>query len=247
MQATFRFYAGLNHFLPPEQRQVDVVHVHDERASVKDRIEALGVPHTEVALILVNGEPVDFSYLVDDGDRVSVYPPFHTLDITALNHVTPPPLPEARFVLDTHLGKLAAYLRLLGFDTLYRNDYPDDELARVSDEENRIVLTRDRGVLKRSRVRHGYYVRATDPRQQIVELLRHYGLFEAVRPFRRCMRCNGLLEPVEKAAVYDELLPGTREYHDEFYRCQDCGQLYWPGAHFEQLQAFIAGVLAQGA
>src|SRR3990167_7796238 len=138
MQAHFRFYAELNDFLPSERRQVTFARSFEGRASVKDMIGSLGVPHTEVEVILVNDSPVDFSYIVQDGDRISVYPIFESFDISPLVLLRPRPLREPKFVLDTHLGKLAAYLRILGFDTLYRNDYPDEELARVSAEEKRI-------------------------------------------------------------------------------------------------------------
>src|SRR5262249_31383318 len=154
-RACFRFYAELNDFLPPGRRGVTFTYSFEGSPSIKDLIEALGVPHTEVDLILVNGESVDFAYRVREGDRISVYPVFESLDITPLLRVRPRPLRETRFVLDTHLGRLAAYLRLLGFDTLYRNDAGDDELARISSGEGRILLTRDRGLLKRSQVTHG--------------------------------------------------------------------------------------------
>src|SRR3989338_9144205 len=114
-RAHFRFYEELNDFLPPERRKTTFTREFRNRASVKDMIEALGVPHTEVDLILVNGASVDFSYLVQDGDRISVYPMFESFDIRPLVHLRPRPLREPKFVLDTHLGKLAVYLRLLGF------------------------------------------------------------------------------------------------------------------------------------
>lgn len=244
-QAHFRFYAELNDFLPPERQQVPFTHSFTGRVSIKDMIEALGAPHTEVDLILVNGESVDFSYLVQDGDRVSVYPVFESFDITPLVRLRPKPLREPKFVLDTHLGTLARYLRMMGFDTLYRNDYDDAELARISSSEARALLTRDRGLLKRSTVTRGYWVRSTNPRQQVLEILRRFDLFGAVAPFRRCIRCNGLLEPVSKEAILDRLPPQTRQYYDEFHRCRSCGQVYWPGSHYARMQTFIEHVLAQ--
>lgn len=243
--ARFRFYAELNDFLPPARRQVTFTHAFRGRVSIKDMIESLGVPHTEVDLILVNGVPVDFTYLVQDGDRVSVYPVFESLDITPLTRLRPAPLREPRFVLDTHLGRLAAYLRMLGFDAMYRNDYEDDELARLA-QQGRILLTRDRGLLKRAAVTHGYCVRETDPQRRLVEVLRRFDLFGAVRPFRRCMRCNGLLEPVPQEAVADRLPPKTLTYYDEFRLCQGCGRVYWKGSHYQRMQQLIARVLEQG-
>ncbi|MEK7405630.1 MAG: Mut7-C RNAse domain-containing protein, partial [Acidobacteriota bacterium] len=146
--AHFRFYGELNDFLSPERRMTAFPHSFELPAPVKDMIEGLGVPHTEVDLILANGESVDFSYVVRDGDRISVYPVFESLDITPLLRLRERPLRQPRFVLDAHLGKLAAYLRMLGFDTLYRNDYQDPELVALAARDKRILLTRDVGLLK---------------------------------------------------------------------------------------------------
>ena len=162
-RADFRFVAELNHFLPPSQRQVSFTHFFKGRASIKDMIESLGVPHPEVDLILVNGESVDFSYIVADGDRIEVYPISASTDFTPSIRVRPSNLCSDRFVLDIHLGKLANSLRLLGFDTLYCNDYADEELAQISASEERILLTRDKDLLIRSLVTYGYYVRKTNP------------------------------------------------------------------------------------
>ena len=238
-----RFYAELNDFLPVEKRQVTIAHAVKERATVKHVIEALGVPHTEVDLILVNGESVDFSYLVQDGDRISVYPVFESFDISPLLRVRPLPLREPRFVLDGHLGKLAGHLRMLGFDTLYRNDAEDEVLAELSRGERRILLTRDRGLLKRSIVTHGYHVRETDPERQLAEVLRRFDLFGAIAPFRRCMRCNRVLEPVRKADVVDRLEPKTRLYYDEFAICRACDRVYWKGSHYRRMHGLIERVL----
>jgi uncharacterized protein with PIN domain len=151
-----------------------------------------------------------------------------------------------RFVLDTHLGQLAAYLRMLGFDTLYRNDYSDDELARISSQEQRILLTRDRGLLKRGIVVYGYYVRETDPQRQVVEILRRYQLAAATAPLRRCIRCNGLLHTVPKADVADRIAPKTHDFFEEFSICAACDQIYWKGSHYEKMRQFIESLLGQG-
>ncbi len=246
MQATLRFYAELNFFLPAARRQVTFDLPVAEHQSVKDLIESLGVPHTEVDLILVNGESVDFTTPVRDGDRISVYPVFESFDITPLLRVREEPLREPRFVLDQHLGRLAAYLRALGFDTLYRNDYDDPELAETSDREGRTLLTRDRGLLKRRRVTHGYYVRSTDPRQQVSEVARRFDLYRLIEPFQRCVHCNALLEPVSKAEIADQLQPRTLAYYDEFQRCTGCGRVYWKGSHTEHMQRLIDELRCEG-
>jgi uncharacterized protein len=237
--ATFRFYAELNDFLAPGLRQIDFTHSFNGEASVKDRIESLGVPHTEVGAILVNGRPVTFLYLVQDGDRVAIYPDFHVLPADGIALVRDPYQGERRFILDVHLGKLVNYLRMLGFDTLYRNDYADEELARIAGEAERILLTRDLGLLKRREVIYGYYVRSLDPSQQVAEVLHRFHLLDAIEPFHRCLACNGLLAAVDKGEILDRLLPKTRRYYDEFYRCRVCKQIYWKGSHFERMQRFI--------
>jgi hypothetical protein len=241
--ATLRFYAELNDFLPPGSRQKLLPYHFTVSPAVKDVIEAMGVPHTEVDLILVNGESVDFSYPVQDGDTISVYPVFEALDITPLIRLRPRPLRQTRFVLDVHLGRLAVYLRMLGFDTLYHNNFTDPELAHISSQQARILLTRDRGLLKRSVVTHGYYLRATQSRQQLIEVLRRFDLWPQITPFTRCLHCNGWLQDVDKAAISHQLPPKTQLYYDEFRRCQDCGRIYWPGSHFQRMKQFIEGVM----
>jgi uncharacterized protein with PIN domain len=238
-QAYFRFYAELNDLIPAERRQVTCSHCFLAQTSVKDMIESLGVPHTEIDLILANGESVDFSYMLQDGDYVSVFPVFESLDITPLVRVRPQPLREPRFVLDGHLGRLARYLRMLGFDTLYRNDYADEELARISSEERRILLTRDPGLLKRSVITHGYCIRESDPTRQLLRVLHRFDLYGAITPFVRCLRCNALLQPVRKEDVLDRLLPMTKETHDEFQICPECDRVYWKGSHYKRMRQFV--------
>ncbi len=246
-EAAVRFYAELNDLLPPARRGRAFRHRFGGRPAVKDTIEALGVPHTEVDLILVNGGSVAFTHRLQDGDRVSVYPVFQSLDISPLVRVRPRPLREPRFVVDVHLGRLAAYLRLLGFDTLYRNDYADETLARVSRGEGRILLSRDRGLLKRSLVTHGYCVRSTRPRQQLVEVLRRFDLAQAAVPFQRCMRCNTRLAPVGKEQIQERLRPATQELHEEFSACARCRRVYWKGTHYDQLRRLVTDVLTEAA
>jgi uncharacterized protein len=237
--AYFRFYAELNDFLSSQKKQIKIAHFFTERASIKDMIESLGVPHPEVDGIEVNGTSVDFSYIVQDGDIINVYPISAIDRGTSSISVRPKPLSIIRFVLDIHLGKLATSLRLLGFDTLYRNDYEDEELAHISSTQNRILLTRDRGLLMRSVVMYGYYVRNTNPQKQIVELIQRFNLYQLISPFQRCLRCNGLLESVSKESIVNQLSETVRLYNDEFHRCQNCNQIYWKGSHYERLQQFI--------
>ncbi|MFB3915528.1 MAG: Mut7-C RNAse domain-containing protein [Terriglobales bacterium] len=244
-QAIFRFYAELNDFLPPERRMKPFPHDFALPASVKDIIESLGAPHTEVDLILANGAPVGFTYLVQHGDRISIYPALTAFDVGSLGRLRPP-LDHFRFVLDTHLGRLAAYLRMLGFDALYENVCDDNQLAQTSARENRILLTRDRGLLKRGSVTYGYFVRATEPRRQLVEVLQRFSLFSAVAPFQRCLRCNALLQTASKESISHLLPTRTGQYYSDFRFCDSCNRVYWAGSHHQHMQRFIERVLAAG-
>lgn len=242
-QIHLRLYAQLNDFLPPEQRQAELILELKQPRSVKDLIESIGVPHTEVDLILANGRSVDFTYPVQLADRLSVYPVFQILDCATLIHCQPAALAEPRFVLDVHLGRLTAYLRLLGFDSLYRNDYDDPALADISASEQRILLTCDRQLLMRNQVSYGYFVRARQPRLQLLEIMSRYQLFDKQQPFTRCMHCNGLTRLVHKKDIEQQLLADTRKYYDEFYQCETCNKIYWKGSHYKKLQAVIDNLM----
>lgn len=238
-QAELRFYEELNDFLAPELRRRTFRHTFDRRTSVKDMIESFGVPHTEIDVILVNGRSVDFSHIVQDGDRISVYPVFESLDISPLLRLRPSPLRNPAFVLDSNLGRLARYLRLLGFDCLYRNDFDDASVAEIASREQRIVLTRDRALLQRKLITRGFFVRADTPREQAREVLARLDLYRQVAPYTRCTRCNGLLRTVEKQAIEHRLEPKTRRYFDRFRQCMQCGQIYWQGSHHARAQRLI--------
>jgi uncharacterized protein len=242
-----RFYAELGDLLSSERRGKEFAHACAAGSSVKDVVESLGVPHTEVDLLLLNGVSVGLAERVADGDRVSVYPVFEALDIASATLVRPVPLRSVRFAADAHLGKLAGYLRLCGFDTLYRKDWADDELAKVATNEHRLLLTGDRGVLMRSVVTHGYLVRSQIPRVQLGEVLERFDLWGAVKPLSRCSLCNGAVTPVAGETVVGLLRPGTAENYREFCRCETCGQVYWQGAHYESLlRLFDRGGRARG-
>jgi uncharacterized protein with PIN domain len=241
--AQFRFYAELNDLLPAARRQKAYSYAFSGRPSVKDAIEALGVPHTEVDLILVNGASVGFDHRLQHGDRVAVYPVFESLDISPLVRLRDAPLRRTAFVLDVHLGKLARLLRMLGFDALYRRDYEDSEIVTLSVRECRVILTRDIGLLKHKVVTHGYWVRSTQPIQQAREVVRRFDLASQVRPLTRCIPCNGVIAAVDKEEVLTQLPPRVASWHDAFYRCMSCGQVYWPGSHYDRMQETIARIL----
>ena len=235
-RAVFRFQHELNDLLPREWRGRDVVHAFNEPASVKDRIEAHGVPHTEVGAIAVNGSPVDFARLLRNGDIVDAQP-FSTpgRDAAPLR----PPFPRGRFVLDQHLGRLAAYLRLLGLDCIHYQTFADDEIVRVALAEDRVLLSRDKRLLMRSAVVHGGFVHATDPFEQVPEVLRRFPAPEHIAPFTRCMACNGVLRAAAREEVEDRLLPDTRLYYREFRECPSCRRVFWDGSHVRRMRAWV--------
>ncbi len=237
--AYFRFYEELNDFLPQKNRRKEFVYKFFGKPSVKEAIESFGVPHTEIDLILINGSSVDFSHHIEEGDRISVYPRFESIDISSVIRLRPKPLREVKFVCDVHLGKLSHYLRLLGFDTLYDKEFLDAEIIRISLEEKRIVLTRDLGILKQKQVKHGYFIRETDPTKQVKEVLRRFDLKEKIMPFTRCLECNDQLRPVKKAEITDELLPETKKVFHTFMQCPSCKRVYWEGSHYDKLSKFV--------
>lgn len=231
-QVTIRIYGPLNDFLPVANRHVARPVSFAGPRSVKDVIEGLGVPHPEIDVILVNGESVPFEFGVRDTDRIAVFPRFHTIDISGVTNVRPRP-DTMRFVVDGHLGKLARGLRLVGLDAICP-EAEDDALATCAAREGRILLTRDRELLKRRLVTHGYFVRDTRPQRQLVEVLQRFGPL-ALEPFSRCLRCNTELVEVSKAAVEPMLPPRIREQHHRFHTCRGCGRVYWQGSHWTRL------------
>lgn len=235
--ALFRFYAELNDFLPQERRGRDVPYRFTVPPTVMDAIEHFGVPHTEVELIVCAGEVVASSYRLRDGDRFSVFPVFESFDVSALCGRRP--LREVRFIADANLGALARYLRLAGFDTLYDPGWSDAELAALSADEQRVLLTRDVGVLKRNVVTRGYFVRATAPEQQLAEVLRRFDLTQVLAPGTRCSRCNAILRSARRAEVYDRVPAGTLARYERFQVCDSCERVYWAGAQYERLSALI--------
>lgn len=237
--ATFRFYEELNDFLSPERRKRQFDCECAQAATTKHMIEAIGVPHTEVELVLVNGESVGFDQLVNDGDRIAVYPKFEALDITPLLRVRDQPLRVIRFVADAHLGGLARMLRMAGFDTLYDNGFQDGEIADIASREGRIVLTRDRDLLKRRLVTHGCYVRALKSPQQFREIFDRLELAGSARPFTLCLHCNAPLHAIDKALVQDRLPPRVRELHQRFSTCDICCRVFWEGSHWRRMGALL--------
>lgn len=243
--AFFRFYEELNDYLPDEQHKTTFPYEFIGYPSIKDTIEAIGVPHSEIDLILVDGESVGFAYQMHGDEHVSVYPVFESFDISRLIHLHAKPLRETKFVVDVNLGKLAQKLRLLGFDTLFRNDFMDNEIVELSLQEKRIILTRDKGILKYSVVTHGYWVRHDDPKEQIKEVVNRLQLKHNFRPFTRCSYCNGLLNKVDNTVLQDRLPNDTLLYFSVFMECKGCGKLYWKGSHYDHICEWIKDLKAK--
>ena len=247
VSATFRFYDQLGDFLPRERRGRAFATPCAREATVKHMIEALGVPHTEVELVLVNGDSTGFDYLLRDGDRVAVYPAFGQLDVRPLQRLRARPEGRPRFVADAHLGGLARLLRMAGYDTLYDNHYHDDEIERIAREEGRVLLTRDRELLKRRTVEQGCYLHALKPEEQLRELFARLRLGAGMRPFSLCLHCNLPLRPVAKAAVAERLPPRVADLHQEFTTCDECERVYWKGSHHARMEGLLEGVASRTA
>lgn len=234
-----RCYAELNDFLPRARRNRTFAHRFSGTPSVLDTIEAIGVPHTEIDVILVDDRSVRFDHRLRGGERVAVYPTFERLDVTPLIRLRPEPLRVTRFVADVHLGTLARYLRLLGFDTLWQRDLDDEKIVDIAAGEGRIILTRDKGILRHGRVTHGHWVRATEPMRQLAEVIRALDLSRALRPYSRCLECNGRLQPVSRFDAYPDVPLQVFLVFREFKRCEGCRKVYWRGSHERRLNAVI--------
>lgn len=245
VSATFRFYEELNDFLPAERRRQAFTCECARAATVKHMIEALGVPHTEVELVLVNGESVGFERAILDGDRIAVYPRFESLDISPLLKVRSRPLRVLRFIADAHLGGLARLLRMSGFDTLYDNRFEDGQIAEIAARQGRIVLTRDRELLKRRIVTHGCYVHALKPALQLRELFERLDLARSARPFSLCVHCNLPLHEVDTEQARARVPPRAARLYSRFLGCDACQRLYWEGSHWRNMCALLGPLLEQ--
>ncbi|GAB4220620.1 MAG TPA: Mut7-C RNAse domain-containing protein [Spirochaetota bacterium] len=247
---TIRFYEELNDFLPKDKKKVAFTVSWEGKRSIKDLIESLGVPHVEVDLIQVNGISVGFDYIVQNDDYISVYPVFERFEISNITRLRPQSLRAPAFVCDVHLRKLVKYLRLFGFDVLYNETWDDKDLAHIAAEQKRILLTRDRQLLMRKIVDRGLIVRNTSPQKQIVEILDRLDLWDKINPFSRCIMCNGNVtelsnntEEFEKEK--NRIPPGVLSWCNTYYKCTQCGRIYWEGSHYEKLTKKIETIINQ--
>jgi uncharacterized protein len=227
------FHSDLPCFLKSKKPRVE--RQLNERTSVKDVIEACGVPHSEVDLILMSGRPIGFEKVLAQDAVVDVY----GIDSDPITFFQENRLQVRKirsFVADGHLGKLVRDLRLLGIDVAYDRDAEDRQLVAIATGQQRALLTRDRRLLMHSAVRHGYYLRSQKPFEQTLEVLRRFELEPHLSPFSRCLRCNAPLRAVPKEQVLNRLEPLTKIYYERFRNCSGCGQIYWSGSHFDKLR-----------
>lgn len=234
-----RFYEELNDFLPVKFRKVRFKHIFIDRTSVKDLIESLGVPHTEIDLILINGKSVSFEYIITNGDDISVYPVFESFDISDLQHLRPEPLRQPGFICDVHLGKLLKNLRMLGIDTQSSAGLIDQEVISVSVNDKKTVLTRNIGLLKHSMLTHGYFVRNVDPIKQTAEVIRRFQLEKSIREFTRCLECNSPLRQIDRDKIIDKIPDKVKMYQVQFCICESCDKIFWNGTHLNNMMLKI--------
>lgn len=233
--ATFRFYAELNDFLPKAKQKKIIEYSFSGKPTVKDAIEACGIPHPEVEIILANDISVDFNYHLKDGDRIAVYPEFESLDVSPLLRLREIPLRQTKFIVDTHLGKLARNLRMFGFDVLYQRHTSHQEIIANARQEKRIILTRDQGLLKNKLVTHGFWIRSTDPQAQIRQVVIRLDLLSQIRPFSRCFLCNTPVKPIDKRLISAQLPEKTKRFYNNFTICPVCEKIYWSGSHYQRM------------
>ena len=222
-KASFHFHGNLTDFIRIPGKVSLIDYSFAGHPSVKDAIEAIGVPHPEIKMVSANGHNISISEALYNGSYIEVFP---FIDI---------PDSPGKFILDVHLGKLARFIRLLGFDALYSNHYSDKDILDVIKIEQRIVLTRDVGLLKHKAISWGYWLRSQDPFKQLEEVIERFQLKKDIQPFSRCLICNGYLHKIEKAKVHHLLPPRTQIFFHEFYQCQDCRKIYWKGSHYEHM------------
>lgn len=236
----FRFYEELNDYLPEEMRKVWIECSIENEISVGNQIQSLGIPPDEIDLILVNQQSKGFDYILQDGDRVSVYPMFELFDLSGISQLREKPLRNPTFICDVHLGRLCKYLRMLGWDTRYSNQYTPEEMIILSRQEKRIILSRSYQLTKHKEVTHSYWIRSLDPLEQLKDLVSKLNLSHRADPLTRCLNCNDKLAPVEKQEILHRLQAMTAKYYNEFFKCPACDQIYWKGSHYENMLEFIS-------
>lgn len=230
IRVSLRFGKELSFFLIDKYRETAFETSSYITRSAKDLIESFGVPHVEVNQIIVNGSPVGFDYLIQNGDSITVLP-----------NLSQPVPGNRRFIADVHLKTLVRRLRMLGFDTIYDPALDDSALAERSGRESRVLLTRDRQLLMRNAVTLGMYVRSMEPEKQVIEVIKRFELAKKIRPFYRCIPCNGKITAITRGEVPPSTIPrAVMDRTELFYRCESCGNYYWKGSHVEKMIGIIS-------
>lgn len=226
------FDSNLTPLLPQALRGHPVARAWADDATLKHAIEALGVPHTEVGQVLVDGRPMALEAMLPARGYVAV-------------SAVEPLLPTAplHFLCDAHLGATARLLRMAGFDTAYDNNYADAAIEALAHEEDWIVLSRDRELLKRRGIRRGAFIRAREPQAQMREIVTRLRLADVAKPFSRCLECNVLLRMLSQEEASASVPPRVRERQRLFSTCDVCRRIYWPGSHWARMNAVLADML----
>jgi uncharacterized protein len=241
INVTFKFQGNLKDHLPLTKRVGSYSTVVTPRSSVKDAIQSQHVPRVEIDYLKVNGKVAPFTILLHENDEIEVWPKnnFENGD-----RLIPPYSNPISFLLDVHLGRLAGYMRLCGFDTAYFNiDISDTELVKQATLENRILLSCDRFLMMRNNLKWGYVVRSRDPKKQLIEVLKYFDLKDKSEPFIRCMSCNGELIKAKIGTIENKAPPRVLkrfEDHAHLYtECDSCGKLFWPGDHYTKMVVLL--------
>jgi len=242
-KATFRFYEELNDFLTKPRRKVDFEVAFRGKRSVKDMIESLGVPHTEVDLILINGNSVDFNYIVKDGDRASVYPTFESFNIKSVTYLRRKPLRQTRFIADINLGDIVKRMRMIGFDVYFNSALINSQIIDVSLKDKRIILTKSKQLLKFKKVTHAIFIHPGSKDEQVKRIINKLDIKNQAKPFSRCLHCNSLLKKTTKEDVLRRIPPKTRDYCEEYFICESCDKLFWNGTHMINMGNFVYRML----
>lgn len=241
MLASYRFHGDLPRMLRSRWRSMNpIVQPVTRAASIKDAIEAFGPPHTDIGALVCDGRPIDFSWPVAAGQHFDIFPVVPPWDVTRPTLLRPNPLPTLGFLVDSTGGRLARYLRMAGFDTLYDPAWHDQDILQAMAQEPRLLLSRNLDLLKRKAIEFGRAIRAHRPTEQLREVLHLFGIEQPPHPFTRCLDCNGLLEPIPKAAILHRLEPLTQRYFDTFHCCRRCDKLYWPGSHVDRMRGLLS-------
>jgi len=238
-------HGDLDFFLRSRARGHYIERSLSEKTSIKDVVESCGVPHTEIDLILVNKQPVDFHHALASAAEIDIYPVGIQFTDCKYKHLQISFV--ISFIADGHLGKLTRNLRLLGLDVAYDAHAEDRQLLYIMERENRALLTRDRRLLMHSVVSTGYCPRSQNADEQTIEIIRRFNLLGRIAPFTRCLRCNAPLRKVSKTEVLERLEPLTKIYYEQFRRCTRCDQIYWAGSHFSKLEKRLGQIRANFA